>query len=199
MAQFFTQDDEKRLRELATGIARAIEDPQGVIKRLGFTPGDYEELADTRMFKQMLGEAIAEWQGAANTHKRIKMKAAVSIEEALPSFYTAMTNAKEPLSSKVKALEVVARIGGLGNPEIQAPGAGQFFKLEINLGQGIAPMVLANGVESLQGPGMTIDHEAVAAALASVENDEGAEYTPVQDEDHYSPSKLFDDLPLEEL
>lgn len=173
MTQFLTADDEKRLRELATSLAKGIEDPKLLIERLGFTSEDYQELAESHTFKAMLNEAIAEWQGASNTHKRVKLKAAVNVEAALPHFYHAMTNDKEPLSSKVKALEIMARIGQLGNPEIMPQGPGQYFKLEINLGQGIAPVIIENGVEN-----MTAEHERPTA---------------------YSQSKLFDMLPLEDL
>lgn len=165
-----SEDDEKRLRDLAAGLVRGIEEPETVLDRCGFTAGDYTELSETRMFRQMLIEAQEEWEGARNTHKRIKLKAAVNIEEALPHFYKAMTNDKEPLSSKVKAFEVVARVAGLGNPEPVAAGNGQFFKLEINLGGGIAPIVAAIGVEN-----MTIEH------------------------DKFAQSKLFDAIPLEDL
>lgn len=164
--------EEQRLRELANGVVRGIQTPEEVLSILGFTSHEYTELSETRMFRQMLRQAQDEWEGASNTHKRIKLKAAVNIEQALPHFYTAMTDPKEPLSSKVKAFEVVSRVAGLGNPEPAGVGAGQFFKLEINLGGGIAPIMLASGVENV-----TIEHEAQA----------------------YTQSRLFDALPLEEL
>lgn len=187
MTQILTANDEKRLRELAAQLAKGIEDPTILIERLGFTPNDYEDLSQTRTFKAILNEAMSEWQGANNTHKRIKLKAAVNVEEALPHFYQAMVNDKEPLSSRVKALEVVSRIGQLGNPEIVPQGAGQYFKLEINLGvnaQGerIAPVILENGVENV-----TLDHESVII--------EGERAEPFR----YSQSKLFDALPLESM
>jgi hypothetical protein len=143
-----------------------------VLSVLGFTSQEYIDLTETRMFRLMLRQAQDEWEGASNTHKRIKLKAAVNIEQALPHFYTAMVDPKEPLSSKVKAFEVVSRVAGLGQTEPVGAGAGQFFKLEINLGGGIAPMVLASGVENV-----TIEHEAQT----------------------YTQSRLFDALPLEEL
>ena len=167
-----SKHDEMRLRELANGIVRAVEEPEPLLDRLGFTSSDYAELSETRMFRQMLTQAQSEWEGASNTHKRIKLKAAVNIEEALPHFYKAMTSEKEPLSSKVKAFEVVARVAGLGQPEPVPAGTGQFFKLEINLGGGVAPMVLASGIEN-----MTIEHESMGI----------------------TQSGLFDSLPLEEL
>ena len=139
-----TVDDETRLRDLATAIAKDVEDIDKLLERLGFTRQDYNELAETRAFKSILSQATSEWEGAGNTHKRIKLKAAINIENALPRFYHAMIDPKEPLSSKVKAFEVVSRVAGLGNPEIQAGGGGQFFKLEINLGGGVKPLVLEN-------------------------------------------------------
>ena len=129
-----TDADEDRLRTLANELAKGIEDEADLLKRLGFTRADYDALAETRMFRQMLAQATSEWDGASNTQKRIKLKAAVNVEQALPSFYTAMTNPKEPLASRVKVLEVVSRIGQLGMQEAQMAGSGQFFKLEINLG-----------------------------------------------------------------
>ena len=175
--------EEQRLRELANGIVRGIQTPEEVLGLLGFTSTEYMDLSETRMFRQMLRQAQDEWEGASNTHKRIKLKAAVNIEQALPHFYTAMVDPKEPLSSKVKAFEVVSRVAGLGNPEPIGAGAGQFFKLEINLGGGVAPMILESGVQNV-----TIDHEY-----------EGAVGSLRQAVGHYSQSKLFDDLPLEEL
>lgn len=196
MAQIFNLEDEKRLRDLAHGLIRGIEEPQTVLNRLGFTTDDYEVLADTRAFRQMLGEAQDEWEGARNTHKRIKLKAAVNIEEALPHFYLAMTDPKEPLSSKVKAFEVVSRVAGLGNPEPVAAGAGQSFNLQINLGAGVTPISLGTSgrpefpiAGAYQGESVTLEHEVNALAADSLAPNEG----------RYSQSKLFDGLPLEEL
>ena len=153
-----TQNDEQRLRELANAIAKGVEDDEGMLARLGFTREDYDELCQTRTFKAMLTEATSEWDGASNTHKRIKLKAAINVEHALPHFFQAMTNEKEPLSSKVKALEVVSRIGGLGNPELIPAGGGQFFKLEINLGGGKPPLVLDSGELTLMSGDVSNTH-----------------------------------------
>ena len=135
-------DDEQRLRDLAYGIVKDVEDEDKLLNRLGFTRQEYDELAETRAFKTILGQAQSEWEGAVNTHKRIKLKAAINIEEALPHFYSEMTNEKEPLSSKVKAFEAIARIAGLGQSELIPAGGGQHFKLEINLGGGKPPVII---------------------------------------------------------
>lgn len=208
MADFLSKDEEQRLRTLASGLVRGLEDAAVVLGRLGFTSHDYMELSETRSFQQMLRQAQDEWEGASNTHKRIKLKAAVNIEEALPHFYKAMTDDKEPLSSKVKAFEVVSKVAGLGNPEPVGAGAGQFFKLEINLGQGVAPMVIGGGrVDDHGVENLTIEHEAqemrvhplgegLASALAE---DFAGGHNPTLSEGRPVQSRLFDALPLEEL
>ena len=142
-------DDEDRLRELAIGLAKGVEDDDLLFARLGFSREDYDELASTRTFRSMLAQAASEWESAGNTHKRVKLKAAVNVEQSLPSFYQAMIDPKEPLSSRVKVLEVVTRVAGLANPELQPAGSGQYFKLEINLGRDRPPIVIENNVEEI--------------------------------------------------
>lgn len=186
--QMLTKDDEKRLRDLAAGLVRGIEEPETVLARCGFAAGDYTELSETRMFRQMLREAQEEWEGARNTHKRIKLKAATNVEEALPHFYRAMTSEKEPLSSKVKALEVVSRIAGLAQSEVVPAGNGQSFVLSINLGGNVAPMVLGSEDVSLRN---IVTHNGVENI--TIEHDDASLRSIGQQ------SKLFDALPLEEL
>lgn len=144
-----SEADEQRLRELAMAFAKGVEDDNALLARLGFSREDYEELAQTRTFKAMLEQAQGEWEAAANTRKRIRLKAAINIEQSLPSFYDAMIDPKEPLSSRVKVLEVVARIGDLSTPELQPAGGGQYFKLEINLGQNKPPIIIENNIEDM--------------------------------------------------
>jgi hypothetical protein len=141
-----TEDEERRIRILINELAKGIEFLPDLLKRLGFTQQDYEELAQTRTFKLMLEQASAEWAGAANTHKRVRLKAAVNIEEALPSLYNGMVSMTEPLSSRVKAFEIMARIGGLGNPDPVQGQAGSSFQLTIHLDGDKAPMVIEGGL-----------------------------------------------------
>ena len=194
MGTNLTVDEELRLRNLANGIVRQIEDPAAVLARLGFTSEDYTTLAETRAFRLMLMQAQSEWEGAGNTHKRIKLKAAVNIEEALPHFYHAMTDPKEPLSAKVKAFEVISKVAGLGVPDPVAAGNGQFFNLQINLGAGVTP--LSFGVEPLK--------EAIVEAVRGTDYviATAEEVQAIIDEasgSGYSQSKLLEGVEVEEL
>ena len=63
--------DEQRLRQLANEMAKDIVEPEEILKSLNFTSHEYEEIRETRAYKQMYTEALAEWQGAGNTQKRV--------------------------------------------------------------------------------------------------------------------------------
>jgi hypothetical protein len=183
------------LRNLANGIVRQIEDPNVIIKRLGFTSEEYVALTETRAFRLMLLQAQAEWEGAGNTHKRIKLKAAVNIEEALPHFYHAMIDPKEPLSAKVKAFEVVSKVAGLGIPEPVAAGNGQFFKLEINLGAGMP--ALSYGITPIVEA--VVEESSYSIATAEEVNQIIREAQERGAAEPYSQSKLLEGIELEEL
>ena len=141
-------EDENRLRLLALELAKGIEDPSEILKKLEWSEEDYNEIKESRIFKAMLNQYIQEWRGAGNTQKRVKLKSAVNIEAALPDFYAAMINPNEPLMARVKTLEVLGKLGGLGNSEpIVGPvgGNGQYFKLEIHMDRDRPPIIIDGG------------------------------------------------------
>lgn len=129
--------DEQRLRLLAVGLAQQIREPQEILDELGFSEDDWRELEQSRVFKQILTQALAEWNNTARTPQRVKLKAAINIEQSLPQFYEDMTDKTQPLVARVRALEVVAKLAGIPEPELERPSGPQNqFKLEIHLGGG---------------------------------------------------------------
>ncbi len=129
--------DEQRLRALASGLAQHIRDPQEILAELGFSEDDWQELERSHVFRKMLNQAVAEWNNVARTPQRVKLKAAINIEQSLPQFYEDMVNANHPLVARVRALEVVAKLAGLPEPELERySGPTNSFKLEIHLGTG---------------------------------------------------------------
>jgi hypothetical protein len=135
--------DERRLRELALAWAQKLKPPYVVFAELGFNPDDYIPITRSIAFNRMVAEAAEEWRAAASAATRVKLKAAAHVEDALPSFHAAMIGRDNPLSSRVRALEAVARIGGLNDPPPAQPaGQGQYFKLEIHLDGREKPIVV---------------------------------------------------------
>lgn len=137
------QVDEFRLRQLANEMAKDIVDPLETLKTLGLTPEEFDAIKETRAYRMMYAEAISEWQGANNTQKRVKLKAATTVEAVMHEFYRDLRNVSETLSSRTELLKTLARIGGLGNPEpIQQKNMGQFFKLEIHIDGKQSPIIV---------------------------------------------------------
>ena len=175
MGDLLSPNDELKLRTLASELAKDIEELPVILTRLGISQSEYETLCETKMFRGMLDQAYHEWQGATNTGKRIKLKAAINIEEALPSMHAAIINDKENLASRVKAFEVMARIGGLGNPEPAAMGQGAMFQLTIHLDDGKPPIILGTASETSDadngGVGSTGDLLAQSKVWDDVEHE----------------------------
>ena len=129
-----TAENEERIRRLAHELARDLHPTQEVLQALGYSHEEYEELSGNRFFRQLLLEATAEWRKAGNTQARVKLKAAVGVENKMVDLLNSISDHSEPLSSRVAAFTIVSKLAGLGMPEppVQAD-RGQYFKLEIHL------------------------------------------------------------------
>ena len=158
--------EEQKLRMLAIELAKDVVDPYSVFKALEITYDDYERIKETRAFKIMYNAALAEWHGASNTQKRVKFKSAALVEEVLPTFYAAIKNTEEPLSSRVELLKTIAKFGNIGNtePVVGAGGGGQFFKLEIHLSGKDQPIVVGSSAPP------TIEGELTESPLVTAED-----------------------------
>ncbi|MDE2101924.1 MAG: hypothetical protein KGL39_32055 [Patescibacteria group bacterium] len=126
-------DYDQKLRELAREIVTNIRDAPDILRDHGVSESEYARLAETSQFKAMLRQAATEWGAVENTHQRVRLKSATLVEQALPDMFSELSNAKEPLSSRVALLNSLAKIGNLGTPEPTAQKAGNSFKLSINL------------------------------------------------------------------
>jgi hypothetical protein len=119
----------KLARELAIDM-RALEEIQRALQ----IPDD--KLADFRehpTFLRYLRDAMSEWNSAASTPDRVKLKSLHFIEEALPELFARAHDPREPLSAKVELIKTVARFGGVGGG---ADGvvSGEKLSVIINLG-----------------------------------------------------------------
>jgi hypothetical protein len=170
---------ETKVRYLINEIAKDIVEIDTILQHINVTRDEYLRLSGTRAFKEALVVAQTEWQGATNTTKRVKLKAAAIVEELIMSiFFEAKNNKEESLNAKVKALDTIARISGLGalEPAAGAPGSalGNTFNLQINYSNNTPSELITLGAPLIEG-----DYSL------------GKELSPV--------SSVFADDPLEEL
>lgn len=187
-------EDENKLRFLALELAKGVLEPEELLEKLGWDEDDYNEISKSRIFRQMLRDYKTEWNGAGNTKKRVQLKSVVNIEAALSNFYAAMIDPNEPLMARVKTLEILGKLGGLGQTEavngVGAGGNGQYFKLEIHMDRGAPPIIINGGVID----GGTVGQMAESVFLEDTpESNEGITHGTL------SQSALLADQPWEDL
>lgn len=108
-----------------------IED---ILKVHGITSNQWEDIHDMPRFQALLESEMAQWNGALNTHERVKIKAAAMIEEWLPEAYERLHDKGETLSSKTELGKLVRDLAGFSKGNIGVEGGGEKFSVTINLG-----------------------------------------------------------------
>lgn len=142
-------EDERILRNLAQDIVRNIQDPLQLLSKYGITQPQYDEVAKTRVYREMLSQSALEWGAAGNTAERIKLKSAALIEDSLPELGAFLVDKKETLSSRVSLLQTLAKLGSLGGGPVQSQGDGHIFRMTINLGDNKTPVIIDQKVADL--------------------------------------------------
>lgn len=127
--------DDMLLVQLAREIAMDIHDVETIVKNHALTLEQFAFIEKSAIFQTYLKQYIAEWNSCASTADRVKLKSLAFVEEALPEFFAQVHRQGEPLPGKVKALEVISKIGGLGPASFKDGGpAGEKFSITINMG-----------------------------------------------------------------
>jgi len=117
--------DEAKLVKLARQIAMGIRDVPDILFDNGLTLREFDEIKVLPAFGRILEGEIKAFDGAANTHGRVKIKSAAMIEEYLPELYARLNDRTEPLMAKIKALELAAKLAGYTEREaggVVSPG-----------------------------------------------------------------------------
>lgn len=120
---------------LAREIAMDIYPLDQILKNHEIPAARWEQIRLNARFQGLLLKQVEEWNSALNTGERVKLKSLACVEEALPEFYARMHDPKENLPAKVKALEVIGGLAGLGKGgQAVQGGGGERFSVTINMG-----------------------------------------------------------------
>ena len=117
-----------------------IRELDEVLAAFQMTPAQFEAIRTDKRFDRMLQACITEWSSAVNSEQRIKMKAAVALEEAILPLFTAVTDTDQPLNHRVEGIKTLAKLSGMDDKAAGPSNAG--FSITINMGAGIAPKVI---------------------------------------------------------
>jgi hypothetical protein len=121
--------------QLAREIAMDIQPIDVILKTHEISDARWDEIKANYRFQKYLETSLIEWNSALNTGERVRLKALSLVEEALPEMYSRMHDPKEMLPAKVRALEVIGKIGGVGINNLgEKGGGGEKFSVTINLG-----------------------------------------------------------------
>jgi cell fate (sporulation/competence/biofilm development) regulator YmcA (YheA/YmcA/DUF963 family) len=112
---------------LAREIAQDIFSVEQIVALHRLTDEEWAQIQAHPRFIQMLSGMQRDWQSAANTRERVKIKAQTGLESQLEVFIAEINNPLIPLSQRVDAGRFLARLGeldGAPNQNNQSIGSG---------------------------------------------------------------------------
>lgn len=123
------------LSKLARDLAQDIYEPDQIRQTYALTQDQFTRILADANFSKMLREMIIDWQSASGTAERVKIKSATAVEIALDSIISDIVDKSIPLSQRIDALKLLARLGELGEKEPGLLGGGTGgVSININLG-----------------------------------------------------------------
>jgi hypothetical protein len=143
------------LVKLAREIAMDIQPIETILKQYSLTAETFEILKSSGRFQSLLFSETEAWNGALNTHERVKLKAAAMLEEFLPELNNRLHDQDEALPAKIEGAKLVTKIAGIGERADSAGGGGERFTVTINLGEDSKLITFEK-----QLPARVIDHDA---------------------------------------
>jgi hypothetical protein len=123
------------LVKLARELAMDIQPLETILKLYSIDDEAWEKLKLNGKFQNLLFSEAEAWNGALNTHERVKLKAASMLEEFLPELNNRLHDQDEALPAKIEGAKMVARIAGMGERSDVGGSGGERFTVTINLGE----------------------------------------------------------------
>lgn len=146
---------------LAREIAQDIFSVDQIVALHRLEDGEWQQIQAHPRFQSMLGEMQREWNCAANTRERVRVKAATGLETTLEVFISEINNAATPLVQRVEAGKFLARLGELGE---HAPGqlSGGQITIQIITGANSEPVNISAVAKPKTIEGVAIPEPAPA-------------------------------------
>jgi hypothetical protein len=129
---------------LAREIAMDIFPLEDIIALHKLSDEEWQKIQSNQRFQAMLVSMTREWQSAANTRERVKVKAATGLESVLETYIREIVDTNIPLTQRVEAGKFLAKLGELG-PEANLLGGVSGSSVTINISTGFKPPVVIEG------------------------------------------------------
>ena len=125
---------------LAREIAQDIFSVDQIVALHRLSDEEWGKIQVHPKFIAMLGDMQREWNSAANTKERVRVKAATGLETTLETFIGEINNPAVPLSQKVDAGRFLARLGELDGSAAATVGGGGGVTINIVTSQDHKPL-----------------------------------------------------------
>lgn len=120
---------------LAREIAMDIFPIGSILKLHQLGDEEWARIQEHPKFQSILTEMVQEWNSAASTLDRVRVKSATGLETVLHEFIYAIGDKDIPLNQRVEAGKFLAKLGELDGAKIGGGGAmGGQFAININIG-----------------------------------------------------------------
>jgi hypothetical protein len=148
------------IAKLARDLASDIFEPAQIAKSHGITMPQLEDIMGLPEFQKTLRSMVEDWNSAANTPERIKVKAQTAVEVAIEVFFDDMRDRGIPLVQRVEALKAMMKLGSLAERDLIG-GGGALGGVTINIntgtpGEGRPPKIIT--VEAVPVVDQLVDH-----------------------------------------
>ncbi len=135
MNQIANMQSAVNLSRLARDLAMDIYEVDQIRQTYALSTEQFSRIVEEPQFAKMLRDMIVDWQSASGTAERVKVKSAVGVEIALDIIMADVVDRTVPLTQRIDALKLLARLGELGEKEAAlGGGGGSGVQININLG-----------------------------------------------------------------
>ena len=137
---------------LAREIAMDIWPVAQILELHKLEDAEWQAIQRNPNFQRALEDMTRQWNSAANTKERVKVKAATGLESILEIYIRDIVDGSIPLVQRVEAGKFLARLGEMDGSKIEGSSGGG-FSITINIGD------VHRKVEVPAVVGRVIEHE----------------------------------------
>lgn len=140
------------LAMLAREIAMDLFDVGQILELHRLTDDEWRRIQETPKFQQMLAEMLAEWNSAASTRDRVRLKAATGLESVLEVYIRNIGDETIPLTQRTEAGKFLARLGELDGQHAGMSGGGGQLLIQLNIGDVVRKAEVTRTIEATAIP-----------------------------------------------
>lgn len=119
---------------LAREISQDIFPVEQVVALHKLSDDEWDQIQSHPRFVAILANMQREWNSAANTKERVRVKAQTGLESQLEVFIGDIADPSIPLAQRVEAGKFLARLGELDGVAAAAGAGGSTFAITLNIG-----------------------------------------------------------------